>query len=576
MPLNPPTIIFISKIPSSTSTPPPVGSSPASILPSSPISSLSFPSLPLEPPTSLFSTQTSVLLLFFMASFLPTHSLASKPLVSHVPSPISHSMFQSPSLKPKTSSDHLIRVPRQVINHGRPAFLRRHGTGTVRAQATDSTTKQQPEPKAVGSADLAGRWKEIQGCNDWTGLLDPIDPLLRTEVIRYGEFTQACYDSFDSDEFSSHCGTCRFDKGSFFEQLGMSDCGYRVNRYLYASTNPNIGKFFRHSKNSKAWSTDANWMGYVAVSEDANAIKRLGRRDILISWRGTVTKMEWIEDLVTVLKPTGFTSDSSIRVESGFLDLYVTNDTSKCHYCKYSAREQILAEVKRLVDLYQDEDEELSITITGHSLGGALALLSAYDIAEKGLNVRPDGTKIPITLFTYGGPRVGNMKFKERCEKLGVKVLRSVNVHDKVPQVPGVMMNDKNVVAKVVDELLHRSMAYTHVGMQLSLDHAWSSFLKKTNDVTCYHNLEMYLHLVDGYHGKNMKFESATQRDVALVNKSCDFLSEELGLPPNWKQYENKGLVRSADGRLVLPARAPTDGHPPDTHVHLERALQSS
>ncbi|KAF3773722.1 hypothetical protein EJ110_NYTH54387 [Nymphaea thermarum] len=178
-----------------------------------------------------------------------------------------------------------------------------------------------------------------------------------------------------------------------------------------------------------------------------------------------------------------------------------------------------------------------------------------------------------ITLFTYGGPRVGNMKFKERCEKLGVKVLRSVNIHDMVPQVPGVVMNEKNVVAKVVDELLRRSMAYTHVGLQLSLDHAWSSFLKQTNDVSCYHNLEMYLHLVDGYHGKNMKFESATQRDVALVNKSCDFLSEELGLPPNWKQYENKGLVRSADGRLVLPATAPTDGHPPDTHVSLSSIL---
>ncbi|KAF3773724.1 Phospholipase A1-Igamma1, partial [Nymphaea thermarum] len=405
-------------------------------------------------------------------------------------------MFQSPSSNPKTSFDHLIRVPRQVINHGRPAFLWQHGTGFIRAQAADNTTKHKrhPKPKTVGSADLAGRWKEIQGCNDWTGLLDPINPLLRTEVIRYGEFTQACYDSFDTDEFSSNCGTCRFDKDSFFEQLGMSDCGYRVSRYLYASTNPNIAKFFRHSKNSKAWSTDANWMGYVAVSEDADAIKRLGRRDILISWRGTVTKMEWIEDLITVLKPTGFTSDSSIRVESGFLDLYVSKDTSKCHYCKYSAREQILAEVKRLVDLYQDE--ELSITITGHSLGGALALISAYDIAEKGLNVRPDGRKIPITLFTYGGPRVGNMKFKERCEKLGVKVLRSVNIHDVVPQVPGVVMNEKNVVAKVVDELLRRSMAYTHVGLQLSLDHAWSSFLKQTNDVSCYHNLEMYLHLV--------------------------------------------------------------------------------
>ena len=68
-------------------------------------------------------------------------------------------------------------------------------------------------------------------------------------------------------------------------------------------------------------------------------------------------------------------------------------------------------------------NEELSITITGHSLGSALAILSAYDIVETGLNVMSDCRAVPVSVFSFSGPRVGNVRFKERLETLGVKVL---------------------------------------------------------------------------------------------------------------------------------------------------------
>ncbi|KAI3687814.1 hypothetical protein L1987_81517 [Smallanthus sonchifolius] len=65
-------------------------------------------------------------------------------------------------------------------------------------------------------------WQEIQGSNNWTGLLDPMNSHLRREIIRYGEFAQACYDSFDFDPRSKYCGTCKYQGAHFFENLAVS------------------------------------------------------------------------------------------------------------------------------------------------------------------------------------------------------------------------------------------------------------------------------------------------------------------------------------------------------------------
>eukprot|EP01018_Ginkgo_biloba_P035582 Gb_17417 [translate_table: standard] len=227
-----------------------------------------------------------------------------------------------------------------------------------------------------------------------------------------------------------------------------------------------------------------------------------------------------------------------------------------CRYSKKSARNQVLTEVKRLLEKYKGE--ELSITITGHSLGSALAMLSAYDIAEMGLNRSAAATdeeqsQIPITVFSFACPRVGNSAFKKRCEQLGLKFLRIVNVHDGVPKVPGVFFNEKFMFWKeMIDKL---PWSYCHVGVELALDHTHSPFLKPTNDLSCFHNLEAHLHLVDGYHGRGQRFYLSSGRDPALVNKACDFLKDHHLVPPFWRQDANRGLVKNSEGRWVQPER---------------------
>ncbi|CAO2209614.1 unnamed protein product [Urochloa humidicola] len=432
-----------------------------------------------------------------------------------------------------------------------------------------------------GQHQLAARWREIHGSNNWDGLLDPIDDLLRAELIRYGELAQATYDSFDYDRFSPYCGSCRFPTKTFFRDAGLASAGYEVSRFLYATCNdlklPNFAT--RRNRNHKSaagddkmWSESGTFIGYVAVSTDEETA-RIGRRDIAVAWRGTITRLEWVADLTANqrrLSDMGVPCpDPSVKVEMGFAELYTGKDAG-CRFCRYSAREQALAEVRKLVELYHSRGEEVSVTVTGHSLGSALAMLNAFDIAETGANANA-----PVCVFSFAGPRVGNPGFRRRFEtELGVRALRVVNVHDTVPKVPGVVFNEAapfpEAVLRAVDGLGVGGV-YAHLGVPLALDHEASPFLKRTMDISCYHNLEAHLHLLDGFRGAGEGFEPRG-RDPALVNKSADFLRDDHMVPPVWYQKENKGMVRTEDGRWVLPPRhRDIDEHPEDTEHHLKQ-----
>ncbi|KAL9410737.1 hypothetical protein AB3S75_044504 [Citrus x aurantiifolia] len=172
-----------------------------------------------------------------------------------------------------------------------------------------------------------------------------------------------------------------------------------------------------------------------------------------------------------------------------------------------------------------------------------------------------DGQAVPICVFSFAGPRVGNTRFKERFAQLGVKVLRVVNIQDKIPEAPGLFLNEH--IPPMLRKLGEASLwFYSHVGVELTLDHESSPFLKETNDLACYHNLEAHLHLLDGYQGKGQRFVLTSGRDIALVNKQADFLKDHLLVPPNWQQHENKGLVRNNEGRWVQRERLNLGDYP--------------
>ncbi|CAL1376400.1 unnamed protein product [Linum trigynum] len=54
-------------------------------------------------------------------------------------------------------------------------------------------------PTLSPKRDISGRWRKLHGIDDWDNFLDPIDPTLRCEILKYGEFASATYDAFDFD-----------------------------------------------------------------------------------------------------------------------------------------------------------------------------------------------------------------------------------------------------------------------------------------------------------------------------------------------------------------------------------------
>ncbi|KAK1258184.1 hypothetical protein QJS04_geneDACA021675 [Acorus gramineus] len=406
-------------------------------------------------------------------------------------------------------------------------------SGDLLTAAHAVTQKQQPLEHAFRGApakspreDISARWREIHGVRDWEGLLDPLlHPWLRREIVKYGELAQATYDAFDAH----HLGSCCYSPRGLLNHLGLAQNGYTVSGYVYAATRVELPRWLQSLLHADAWAAgESHWMGYVAVSDDAES-QRIGRRDIVVAWRGTASASEWFKDLQSRLEPIEGQrrGGEHARVEHGFQSLYRSRSasTAQNRNSDSSASEQAMAQVTRLVSLYRARGEEVSLTITGHSLGGALALLNAHEAAS----VMPD---LPVSVVSFGTPRVGNAAFGDELRGLGAHVLRVVAEQDLVPRMPGVLVNES-----VDKDCRAHEGVYAHVGTELRVDTHVSPYLKRGFDPAGVHGLETYMHLVDGYMCPRSGFRAEAKRDVWLVNKACAMLKEELRVPSCWYRH---------------------------------------
>ncbi|GLT66587.1 hypothetical protein SLA2020_389440 [Shorea laevis] len=398
---------------------------------------------------------------------------------------------------------------------------------------------------------IATKWRALSGEEEWKGLLDPLDLDLRRYIIHYGERVQAIYDAFIGDEKSKNCGLPRYAKRHLFSKVGLEKGNpykYEVTKYFYATTDiSSTSGFIKKSRAADPPAGDSNWIGYVAVTTDTGTTV-LGRRDILICWRGTKGADEWkINNMVGLASASKILGEKhDPKVHNGWYSMYTTAHEGSA-YNSTSCRDQVLSEVKRLVNNYKKE--EVSITVTGHSLGAALATLNAVDIVYNGHNIIPQiGNLIyppppikicPVTVFAFGAPRVGDKGFHKLFFDL--KKLHVLRVNNK----PGDIIPSTPPSVQGV-------LPYVDVGDELIIDTIKSPYLKQPNNVFDAHNLEVYLHGVAGTHGKDGEFKLEVNRQIALVNKTSDFVKDELLVLDYWWTTNKESMAQNDDGSWVL------------------------
>ena len=148
---------------------------------------------------------------------------------------------------------------------------------------------------------------------------------------------------------------------------------------------------------------------------DTKGIIFWGNNTIVVAFKGTSSFENTLTNIkfLKVFHPPKRTAPVSsfwgykltVRVHNGFLDAWTKNGFDQ----------RVLARIHQIINeefSYQDPESNsnsssgsaVSVHVTGHSLGGALATLAAHAIISAHPNV-------DMSVYTFGSPRVGNKSF---------------------------------------------------------------------------------------------------------------------------------------------------------------------
>eukprot|EP00434_Breviolum_minutum_P015786 symbB.v1.2.013908.t1/scaffold935.1/size150374/5 len=138
---------------------------------------------------------------------------------------------------------------------------------------------------------------------------------------------------------------------------------------------------------------------------------------IYLSFRGTVSQENMVTNLQAELVPLSLGNGTGF-VHRGFQEAYL------------ALRKDLLQKLDSLTIAQSDRLQPAAVLVraTGHSLGGALAMMACYDLSScRGFRCE---------CVTWGAPRLGDASFAQLFKEQKIKLARMVNRFDVVPRLP--------------------------------------------------------------------------------------------------------------------------------------------
>jgi len=192
------------------------------------------------------------------------------------------------------------------------------------------------------------------------------------------------------------------------------------------------------------------------------------RKRISVAFRGSVTTTDFVTDakgfLTDIPNPVvsgaGIKQSATVSVHHGFREyLFGSSRLRKGWTSEESKHEKIMKQLMELFEQYPG----YRLYVTGHSLGGALATLFAFEAAAS------EDPRIPkpVSCINVASPKVGGLSFRRAFQALerqgNMRCLRIANYKDLVTLLP-----DRGSVSCLYI-LCCQSSVFRHVGIELKL-----------------------------------------------------------------------------------------------------------
>ena len=220
----------------------------------------------------------------------------------------------------------------------------------------------------------------------------------------------------------------------------------------------------------------------------------------VVAIRGTEGIKEWVPDAQFGDTPFAKVAEAG-RTEDGFTAMYKSMTVGNVPGAQTVVDALAGIPWKRPVT---------SLTICGHSLGGALATMFALDVAAN--KVAPFS---PPTVYTYASPRTGNPDFATKYGQMISTTYRFVDNVDLVPKLPSPFFP---------------GLPYRHVCEHLGMDSMTliPPKVRLQPNPVCWHILSSYIYLMSLASGGPVIAPETECAPLGLVHDILDHIEEDL------------------------------------------------